>query len=60
MLGRGDIPIIPVLQHIHQKTEKTLRIVRGTVELVNGHLDHNILQRNAMEWLLTEAIDIFR
>jgi hypothetical protein len=60
MLGKGDIPIISILQYIHEKTENAERIIRGTVELVNGHLNHNILQRNAIEWLLTKVTDIFR
>lgn len=61
MLGEGEIPVVPVLRHIHYGLlEKTERIVHGTIELVNGHLYGGMLQKRALEWLLVNAGDIFQ
>jgi hypothetical protein len=61
MLAEGEIPVIPVLRHIHDMTERNEgRIVQGTIELVNGHLYNGILQRKAIEWLLVNADDLFQ
>lgn len=61
MLGEGEIPVVPVLRHIHYGLlEKTERIIQGTIELVNGHLYEGKLQKRALEWLLVKAEDIFQ
>jgi hypothetical protein len=61
MLGEGEIPVLPVLRHIHYGLlKKTERTIQGTIELVNGHLDEGKIQRRALEWLLSNAGDIFQ
>jgi hypothetical protein len=61
MLGEGDIPVIPILRYIHDRTEKNEgRIMQGTIEIVDGHLNNSKLQNKALEWLLVNATDLFQ
>ncbi len=59
MLAEGEIPIVSILQHVHDVTKST-RIVQGTIELVEGHLHKGKLQKRAVEWLLANTKDIFQ
>lgn len=54
-LGQGEIPIKQVLQSVHSLK----RIVRGTIELDNGHLNHSQSQLEAARWLLTNSREFF-
>jgi hypothetical protein len=47
-LGQGEIPIKEVLQEVHSLN----RIIRGTLELDDGHLDHSRPQLESAKWLL--------
>lgn len=53
-LGQGEIPIKQVLQSIHSLK----RMVRGTIELDNGHLNHSKSQLEAARWILENAREV--
>ena len=48
-LGKGEIPLVQVLETINLTIKRTLR---GTIEIKNGHLNNNRLQLEAADWLL--------
>jgi hypothetical protein len=53
-LGQGEIPITEVLQDVHSLN----RIIRGTIELDNGHLNRSRPQSEAAKWLVKNAKDL--
>jgi hypothetical protein len=57
-LAEGEIPIIDVLRKI-KHDNRCAGTVRATIELRDGHLYHGKPQKRAIEWLLTNASDIF-
>jgi hypothetical protein len=61
MLGEGEIPIVSILQYLHDGISGNKeRIVQGTIELVEGHLYNCKLQKRAVEWLLANTRGIFQ
>lgn len=48
-LGKGEIPIGKILQRVH----RLKRVIRGTLELCNGHLHGGRLQLEGIRWLLS-------
>lgn len=55
-LGQGEVPIKQVLQMVHSLK----RIVRGTIELNNGHLNHSRSQLEAARWILDNTKEVLR
>ncbi|MEP0824855.1 MAG: hypothetical protein HRF40_05160 [Nitrososphaera sp.] len=53
-LGQGEIPIRQVLQSVHDLK----RLVRGTVELDNGHLNHSQSQLEAARWIINNSREV--
>lgn len=53
-LGHGEIPIRQVLQRVHALK----KLVRGTVELDNGHLNHSQSQLEAARWIINNSRDV--
>jgi hypothetical protein len=52
-LGKGEIPIAEILQHVHSSLNR--RIIRGTLELHDGHLYNGRLQLDGVRWLLNNV-----
>lgn len=53
-LGQGEIPIREVLQHVHDLK----RLIRGTIELDKGHLNHSQSQLEAARWIINNSRDV--
>ena len=53
-LGQGEIPIRQVLQSVYALK----RLVRGTIELDNGHLNHSQSQLEAAKWIINNSRDL--
>ena len=54
-LKEGEIPIVDILNNI-SSLEKT---IQGTIELREGHLHKEKLQKQSADWLLTNTKDVF-
>ena len=54
-LKEGEIPIVDILNNI-SSLDKT---IQGTIELTEGHLHNEKLQKQSADWLLTNIEDVF-
>jgi hypothetical protein len=72
ILTDGEIPVIAILTYIKYRNisngqvgyarthnARDDRVIRATIELKEGHLYGGKLQRTAVEWLLTNADNVF-
>jgi hypothetical protein len=54
-LKEGEIPIVDILNNI-SSLDKT---IQGTIEITEGHLHNEKLQKQGADWLLTNIKDVF-
>jgi len=54
-LKEGEIPIVEILNGINSLG----KIIRGTIELTEGHLHDGKLQKQSADWLLTNVRGVF-
>jgi len=54
-LKEGEIPVVDVLNDINSLG----KIIRGTIELKEGHLHDGKLQKQSVDWLLTNVRGVF-